>query len=249
MPPLAPLCLWACAPTTEAVTDGLVSTSLCGDAYALEAGDPAALSWQSAGPLGSGWAGPRASSDPERLVALDPARLLLGPGERVPEAVTRGRRVAALDWGEDFEGVARNRGYVAELLNDSPFPDEETVPGSPSVPATPPTALYLSRAGGTAGPGTYVDAAIRAAGGRNLVEAPGWFTPDPEWLLAQDADVVVVSFLDGYESATAPLARNRAVQRWLERRRTVEVPGRLWPCAGPGLEQAVEVLREGFGEG
>ena len=211
---------------------------MCGDAYLLASGrDVAALSWQSDGPLGSGWNGRKASADAETLVAMAPDTLLIGPGETVREGLLPDTEIVRLDWAEDIEGVKAN----FDKLSVSGFRTDAT--SEPAADA--PTVLYLSRAGGTAGPGTYVDAAIAAAGGRNAVGSPGWFTPDPEWIVSQDPDVVVVSFLDAYESVNAPLARNRAVARWLEARAVVEVPGRLWPCAGPGLAEAVRLIGEG----
>ena len=53
----------------------------------------------------------------------------------------------------------------------------------------------------------------------------------------------MLSFLDAYESVNAPVARHEAVRRWMEEREQVVVPGKLWPCAGPGLVEAVEIIR------
>ena len=167
---------------------------------------------------------------------LAPDVLLIGPGETVREELLPDTEIVRLDWVEDFAGVEAN----VEKLSAS---GHQVVLNTKSA-VDAPTVLYLSRAGGTAGPGTYVDAAIRAAGARNAVTQPGWFTPDPEWVVAQQPDVVVLSFLDAYESVNAPLARNRAVARWLEGREVVEVPGKLWPCAGPGLAEAVRLIAE-----
>lgn len=259
------LCLSACAPTTDAGlgADGLVSTSLCGDAYARHAARAsgvslAALSWQSAGPLGSGWTGPRASSDPERLVALQPDILLLGPGERVRADLLPGTRIVALDWAEDWAGVEANLDKVKARIPGSrdADPSRPRPPGSsprigldatePRVAAsTRPSLLYLTRSGSTAGPGTYVDAAMRAAGARNLVATPGWSTPDPEWLLAQDPDIILTSFFDSYESVNARAARHRALRNFIAARPRIDIPGRLWPCASPDFADVVELIRQG----
>ena len=243
LPALA--CLAACAPATRA-GEGIVSTSLCGDGYArASGGELAALSWQSDGPLGSGWTGLKASADAEALVAMQPDVLLLGPGERVREALLPGTDVIRLDWTESLEGVGANLARLPGAVSEPRAPDADPV--RPATGGPEKTVLYLSRSGGTAGPGTYVDAAIRLAGGRNLVTTPGWFTPDPEWIVAQDPDVVLLSFLDAYESVNATLVRNRAVAEFVATRPTIEVPGRLWPCAGPGLDEAVQIIRDGLG--
>ena len=240
----------ACAPTTEA-GPGIVSTSLCGDSYVLAGGaDVAALSWQSGGPLGSGWGGLKASADPERLVALQPEVLVLGPGESVRDGVLPNTEIIRLDWVEDWEGVKTNSSLVAATAGT-----QHMAEGAPSLDPglrrdkrEHVSILYLSRAGGTAGPGTYVDAAIRMAGGRNIVTTPGWSTPDPEWILAQDPDVVLTSFFAAYESVNAPVARPGAVRSFVSARRRIDVPGRLWPCAGPGLIGAAELISAGLDE-
>ena len=252
----------ACGSATEPVGPGVVSTSLCGDTY-TDGLEVAALSWQSDGPLSARAHPRRAWVDAEAVVAMRPEVLLLGPGESVREEVLPGTEVVRLDWAEDVEGVERN----LNKLSASPALSRGLGPGSPTdwaqaranqtcppqdKPETPGrargcgrTVLYLSPAGGTAGPGTYVDEAIRLAGARNLVSTPGWHTPDPEWLVGQDPDVVLLSFRDAYPSVNTPTVRNRAVATWVEGRETVEVPGSLWPCAGPGLAEAVEIIAEG----
>ena len=167
---------------------------------------------------------------------MRPEVVLLGPGESVREEVMPDTEVVRLDWAEDVEGVRANRAKL------SAFPDLRQAAQHPESGVS---VLYLSPAGGTAGPGTYVDEAIRLAGARNLVTTPGWHTPDPEWLVGEDPDVVLLSFRDAYPSVNTPTVRNRAVAAWVAERRTVEVPGALWPCAGPGLVEAVEIIAEG----
>jgi len=54
-----------------------------------------------------------------------------------------------------------------------------------------PSILYLSASGGTAGSGTYVDAAIRAAGGTNIITMPGWHTPSIESLVNSQSRYLV----------------------------------------------------------
>ena len=259
--PLAAACLSACGSATEPVGPGLVSTSLCGDTY-TDGLEVAALSWQSDGPLSARAHPRRAWADAEALVAMRPEVVLLGPGESVREEVLPDTKVVRLDWAEDVEGVKSNLQKLAafpgstrdlglaEPDNRSSQPDWTCPPQD--KPETPDqvrgcgvSILYLSPAGGTAGPGTYVDEAIRLAGARNLVTTPGWHTPDPEWLVGEDPDVVLLSFRDAYPSVNTPTVRNRAVAAWVAERRTVEVPGSLWPCAGPGLAEAVEMIAEG----
>lgn len=231
------LSLSACAPATDTTTTGLVSTSLCGDGYALAAGvEIAQLSWQADGPLGSNPGLPSGAwADAEMLVAVQPERLLLGPGERVAEGLLPETDIVQLDWVETVGGINFN---LAKLGGD---------PISSGAETSGKRVLYLSRAGGTAGAGTFVDEAIRLAGATNIVTTPGWFTPDPEWVVAQDPDIIVTSFYGGYESVNATGVRNRAVAEFIAAHPRIDVPGRLWPCGGPGLANAVEIIRDGLG--
>jgi len=103
--------------------------------------------------------------------------------------------------------------------------------------------LYLSASGATAGPGTYIDAAIRRAGGINIMTTPGWHTPDIEALVGLEPDLVITSFFkDGYASVNGAGLNNKVLQDKISKTAHVNVPGKLWPCAGPGLYAATDII-------
>lgn len=254
------LCVSTSAHTQE--TPRIVSTSLCGDAYLLSVapGGAAALSWQSRDKLSRASeqlkALPQAWDDPERLLSLRPDLVVFGPGEGAKSAKflsAAGIETITLNWGEDFETVSDN---ILRLGEATGQPDrarrlardlEERLSAVHS--GSSPNILYLSRAGGSAGPGTLVDAAITAAGGRNVMTAPGWTTPDPEYLIALKPDLIITSyFTDGYESANAPSLRHKTVKRFIESHDRLDIPGSLWPCAGPGLIEAAELINAAITE-
>ena len=82
----------------------------------------------------------------------------------------------------------------------------------------------MSRSGATAGADTYVDAAIKAAGGQNLITSPGWQSRDPEFLLSLEPDLIVTSFFtDGYESVQAKSIRNRVLRDFLDRHPQLDI--------------------------
>lgn len=165
--------------------------------------------------------------------------LLTGPGD-----ATFGRAEAvSLQWGENFEAVANNAERIAEhfQIDVSDLIQQierlDTLP----KPTHPVRILYLSRSGGSAGPGTFVDAAIRAAGGTNVNETVGWHTPAVERILQFEPDLVVTSFFGSdYAGVSDRAVRHSALRRYLAARPTVEIPGKLWPCAGPGLIDATQ---------
>ncbi len=93
-------------------------------------------------------------------------------------------------------------------------------------------ALYVTSGGFTAGPGTLIDAMLRAAGLTNLATAPGYHAISLESLVRRPPAVLVEGFFD------APL---NASQRWSEMRSpllahlaaratTVSLPGSLLAC-------------------
>jgi len=171
---------------------------------------------------------------------MQPEILVLGPSEHVRDAMLPNTQIVSLDWVEDWDGVLKNV-YKIPGLDPGPAEVATQVRNSDNQKSV----LYLSRSGGTAGPGTYVDAAIQMAGGENIVTTPGWFTPDPEWIIAQKPDVILTSFFDAYESVNATGLRNAAIAEFITQHQRVDIPGALWPCAGPGLAEAAALIREG----
>ncbi|MCF6220073.1 MAG: hypothetical protein L3J65_03085 [Robiginitomaculum sp.] len=227
----------------------VVSTSLCGDSYVLSLvgeADIAALSWQSGDALSTAPARfknkSKARDDVETLLALNPTLVVFGPGEGAaakPLLDKRGIKYVNLAWGEDFERVQNNMVLLAGAVRKDNV--EENVIQSP--PREQASVLYLSASGGTAGPGTYVDAAIRAAGGTNIITTQGWHTPSIESLVALNPDLIVTSFFkDGYASVNQAGLRNKVLQDKIKTIPQVNVPGKLWPCAGPGLYAATDII-------
>ncbi len=246
----------------------VVSTSLCGDAYVLSmlgGEDIAALSWQSGDALSTAPESfkdkPKTRDDIEALLALNPTLVVFGPGEGTaakPLLDKRGIKYVSLAWGEDFETVWENYRLLHSVLN---FPDVQQktamidfykLQNAADAKNSKPSILYLSASGGTAGPGTYVDAAIAAAGGNNIITTQGWHTPSIESLVVLKPDLIITSFFqDGYASVNQAGLRNKVLQDKIKSIPKVDVPGKLWPCAGPGLYQATDIIKqaiEGLGQ-
>lgn len=233
----------------------IVSTSLCGDTYVLEKtphDQIAALSWQSGDAMSLAPLElqnlPKANDDIEHLLALDPTLVVFGPGEGLkadPVLKKAGIATLHIEWGESLEDVNTNRQKLADKIGYQVDNEDMSTP----IYINPPQVLYLSRAGGTAGPGTYVNAAIEAAGGLNIIKTQGWHTPDPEMLAGLTPDLIITSFFDqGYESINSTGVRHRLVQDKLNKTPHVNVPGGLWPCAGPGLSTATQIITNAINE-
>jgi len=247
--------------------DGIASTSLCADAYVLELaapGDVAALSWQADHAVSAApdWARglPKAWSDAERLYTLSPGLTVFGTGEGgdTQRLLARaGLDTFELAWANDFGGVrdnlqalggrigreARAAAAIAEL--DARLERLET---RTAARGRRPRVLYLSASGATAGDGTYVDEAIRAAGGVNVMAeagVTGWPRSDPETVLGVEADIVLTSFFaDGYASTFNHARHHAAYRLVLEGRPNGTVPAGDWMCAGPRLIDAAERIAD-----
>ncbi|MEE9347893.1 MAG: hypothetical protein V3U82_06835 [Robiginitomaculum sp.] len=229
----------------------IVSTSLCSDSYVLDAQlKPAsitALSWQSRGDLSMAPQSPRARplarDDAETLLSLNPTHVIFGPGEGGHSAAildAAGIKHMALKWGESFETYDDNEFTLRTFLGLPNFRKEPRgfIPNDDG-----PLVLYLSRSGGTAGSDTFVDAVITAAGGRNIITESRWRPAELETLITLKPDLIITSFFEnGSESAQSKGVRNRALQNLIAETPHVNVPGKYWPCAGPGLGDARNII-------
>jgi len=240
--------LLACHPNSARFDENetIGSTSICADSYliALAPDRVGALSWQAGSRLSTAdethASLPRLWPNPEILAQTD-MPLIIGPGDSSFERPDR----LVLTWGEDFETVSTNVAAIAKHfgLDTSRFNADIASLRTLDRPDMPVRILYLSRSGGSAGPGTFVDAVITAAGGVNANDTPGWHTPAVERTLQFDPDLIVTSFFGSdYAGVSDRAVRHSALQRYLAERPRIDIPGKLWPCAGPGLIKATRQL-------
>ncbi|WP_170150292.1 ABC transporter substrate-binding protein [Maricaulis maris] len=246
---------------------GVASASLCADAYVLAVvpmESISALSWQVDQPVSvaPSWSRglPKAWPDAARLLALAPALTVFGTGEagRTGRLLERsGQTVFELAWADDFDAVRGNLRALGAATGQAEAADAviadidarlaEMVRRAEARARTPRIA-YLSVSGGSAGAGTYIDTAIVAAGGINVVAengAVGWTRSDPEFALTLEADIVLTSFfIDGYASTFNRARRHAAYRRLLDHPERAEIPAGLWPCAGPRLVDAAELIAD-----
>ena len=250
------LTIWLPLSAQAAESPTIASTSLCGDTYlqALAPNHIAALSWQSRSPLSRATPAqrrlPQLWDDPEVLVSSQADIILFGSGEGRGSDSLEAKTIQ-LSWGEDFNTLSANAKAIEQALNINSGMGEtwekriKALNHRTKARGVKPKILYLSRSGGSAGTGTLVDAAITAAGGVNAVEAQGWFTPDPEQIIAYEPDLIIKSyFKNGYESVQSTAVKHKVVQRFIARHPNVEIDGNLWPCAGPGLIEAAELISD-----
>jgi len=246
---------------------GIAPTSLCAAAYVLALapeGGITALSWLVDRPVSAAapWSRslPRAWPDAARLLELSPQLTVFGTGEggRTARLLERaGHDSVELSWADDFEGVRNNLialGAASSRESEADLAiaeiDQRLARLAERAAERPrqPRLLYLSVSGGSAGAGTYVDAAINAAGGINVMAgrgAAGWTRSDPELALGLQADIVLTSFFaDGYASTFNRARRHTAYRRLLDHPDRAEIPAGVWPCASPRLIDAAELIAD-----
>jgi iron complex transport system substrate-binding protein len=106
------------------------------------------------------------------------------------------------------------------------------------------SAVYLTPAGFSAGPGTLPDAILRAAGLVNAERRRGFVEVPLERLVLDPPQAVVTGFFDTQTASGAGGSPGRhALMRRLVREHAVaNLPGAMIACPNWGAAQAVELL-------
>lgn len=163
----------------------------------------------------------------------------------------RGVRVVTIDEADDFAGVRANIRKVAAALGQ-PAAGRELIREmdgrlSRSWGAWKGArAIYLTPSGVTSGPGTLVDAVIRAAGLRNAESRPGWQMVSLEGLALSPPDAVVLGFFDTFQLAgdSWGMGRHRLLQRAAQEKAVASLPGSMLGCPNWQAAEAVELLAQ-----
>jgi len=260
------LALWlaGCAPPVPPATappaapQRIVSLDYCADQFVLKLADRAqiaalstsadsAFSYMRARAAGLPQVRPRA----EDVLGLRPDLVVRSYGgeANIAALLARARTpLAQLAYGEDFEAVRGNIRAMAAAFGH-PERGEALVAEMDARlaairPAQRRTALYMTPAGFTTGPGSLVDELLRAAGLENFETAPGWRPLPLERLAGERPDMVATGFFDTHSTATDSWssARHPLARRQLQARPVVALDGAWIACGGWFLVDAVEAL-------
>ena len=114
--------------------------------------------------------------------------------------------------------------------------------------ASPPTAVIYQIGGTVSGPGSLADAALAAAGFRNMSAdyrlTRGGQVP-LESLVAKPPDLLVLaSNAEEYRTALADNLRHPVIRLLRQRGASLELPWRYWLCGTPHIADAIERLAE-----
>jgi iron complex transport system substrate-binding protein len=259
--------LWAAgALAGERPPSRIVSLDLCTDQLLIELVDRAriaAVTHLAADPAVSaipdkarGLAITRGAA--EDVLRYDPDLILAGPfGVAASVDLLRrlGRRLVIVPLPQDLGGVRTAVRTVAaaagvEREGEAMIADfDRRLANLPASSAQAlPTAVIYQIGGSVSGPGSLADAALAAAGYRNMAGdyrlTRGGQVP-LELLLADPPDLLVLSSgADEYRTALADNLRHPALRLLRQRRASIELPWRHWLCGTPHIVEAVERLAE-----
>ena len=161
----------------------------------------------------------------------------------------RGVRVAVIDEASDFTGVRANVVRVAAALGreaegarlvqrmEADLAEADRAWGGRR-------ALYLTPGGFTAGPGTLVDAVMRAAGLRNAAAGPGYAAAPLEALVLATPPAFVLGFFDTARYARWQIARHPVLMRLRRGRTVASLPAALLGCPAWFASEGARILAD-----
>ena len=161
----------------------------------------------------------------------------------------RGVRVLTIEDAADFEGVRRNvervsRGLGAEAEGRrlAARMDRDLVASAGAWKGR--AGLYLTPGSFTAGPGTLIDAVLRAAGLANAAEGPGFAAAPLERLVLSPPAAFVLGFFDMARYTRWDLAGHPALQRVRRGRTAAGLPGAVLHCPAWFATEGARALAE-----
>lgn len=206
-------------------------SSIAGLSFRAEAGD----SYLAAQAKGL----PKRRATLESLLAVQPevvVRQWGGDAQLVRRLQARGVRVTTLSDATDFEGVRRNiraaaKALGAEARGEALVQAMDRELAEAALRPSGKRVAYLTPGGATAGPGTLVDAMLRAAGLRNAERGPGYRTLSLERLALEPPEALVLGFFDAFSLDRAWWSPARAAPMQAPRRRALaSLPGKVLSC-------------------
>jgi iron complex transport system substrate-binding protein len=187
----------------------------------------------------------------EAVIALNPDLVVrsYGGGPDIEALLKQvGVPVHQIGWGDDFDAVRNNVREAAAALGQSERGDALVAEFDNRLaalePATDVSALYVTQAGATTGPGSMIDLMMSAAGLVNFQSQPGWNPLPLEHLATEHPQMAAAAFFkadasmqDYWSSARHPLAHDLLSElpvAWLD--------GSTTTCAGWFVMDAIEAL-------
>lgn len=226
-----------------------MSLDQCSDEYILALSprqDIVGLSYRADD--GDSWMGAKAAGLPLRRVSTesvlaarpDVVVRYWGGDARLSAALTRrGMRVVNIQEANDFDGIRANVRAVAAALNETPAGEAIVARMDQKLAAARgawkgQSAIYATPGGYTAGPGTLVDAIIRAAGLTNGTKTASYSALSLENLVLSPPSAIVLGFFDFFARVNDRwgIGRHDAMQQVMAGRTVASLPGSELGCPG-----------------
>lgn len=162
---------------------------------------------------------------------------------------SQGVRVVTVDEARDFATVRANIYKVAAALGQRATGDQliarlDGQLGRSANAWSGRRALYLTPGGATTGPGTLVDAILRAAGFTNAESREGFQTVSLERLALAPPSALVLGFFDSHQATTDrwSFGGHRLLRDAVDSRALASLPAALLSCPDSSAGDAVAYL-------
>lgn len=163
----------------------------------------------------------------------------------------RGVRVVEIEDATDFDGVRANVRRVAGALGQEAAGERLVADMDRRLAGVRGRdrgeALYLTAGGFTAGPGSLVDAIVRAAGFRSAAD-PGFAPVSVEQIVMTPPARFVLGFFEQVRADWRGAGRHPSVRRATRERPSTRVPGAVLGCPAWFAAEAVTRLDRSAGE-
>jgi iron complex transport system substrate-binding protein len=197
----------------------------------------------------------RVKGTAEEVLALQPDLVIAGEyttGATVDLLRRLGRDVLVVPLASDFDGMRATIRQIAVAVGEVQRGEDvittfdQRLRAARSPVQTQPTAIAYQVGSFVSGPESLLDAALRAAGYRNLASeihlgAAGRLPL--EQLVTSPPDLLVLAnAADDFQTVLADNLRHPALKTLMAQRPSVHLPMPYWMCATPKIAEAVEIL-------
>jgi iron complex transport system substrate-binding protein len=197
----------------------------------------------------------RVKGTAEEVLALQPDLIIAGEyttGATVDLLRRLGRDVLVVPLASDFDGMRATIRQMAAAVGEVQRGEDvitafdERLSAARSTVQTRPTAIAYQVGSFVSGPDSLLDAALVAAGYRNLASeihlgAAGRLPL--EQLVTTPPDLLVLAnAADDFQTVLADNLRHPALKQLMKQRPSVHLPMPYWMCATPKIAEAVEIL-------
>jgi iron complex transport system substrate-binding protein len=191
----------------------------------------------------------------EEVLALKPDLIIAGEyttGATVDLLRRLGQSVVVVPLANDFDGMRATIRQMALAVGEVQRGEDviqsfdERLRAARSTVQSKPTAIAYQVGSFVSGPESLLDAALTAAGYRNLAHdvrlGAGGRLPLEQLVTSPPDLLVLANAADDFQTVLADNLRHPALKRLMQQRPSVHLPMPYWMCATPKIAEAVEIL-------